>query len=116
MAATHGVRVYECRSHSRHAGDVRDVVKVTLWIGSVVVNGRGNDRMPNRQACRCHLKSSRGTHCVAYHGFDGTHGDVVGGWTKRAAKRARLYEVEVGQGVPVCVDVVKRLRGAIGLT
>ena len=106
MGATHRVSVDECRSDSRYAGKVWNVVEIALRIGSVVVNGRRNDRVPNREACRGDLKGGRGAHGVAYHRFDGTHGDIVGGGAEGAAKGARLYEVVVGQGVSVSVDVV----------
>ena len=91
MCTTHRVGVDECRSDSRYAGKVWNIVEVALRIWGVVVNSRRDNGMPDREARSGNLKGSRGAHSVAYHGFDGTHGHVVGGGAKRTAKaRASL--------------------------
>lgn len=97
MGTTHRVGVDKCRSDSRYTGKVWNIVEVALGIRSVVVNSRRDDGMPNREACRGNLKGSRGAHGVPYHGFNGTHGHIVGGGAKRTAKGTRLYEVVVSQ-------------------
>src|SRR5207245_7463254 len=64
--------------HALLAGDIRDVVEVTVRIRDLVVDGRRQRSPPERHHCGDQLDSARRGNQVAQHALAAAHRDLVG--------------------------------------